>query len=47
MVITAMGDDRYGGTLTGTTSPIRGIVAGNCLHFWLKLKGGLRAYQWI
>lgn len=46
-VISALGDDRYGGSLTGATAPIRGNVSGNCLHLELKLRGGLMAEQWL
>ncbi len=46
-IISALGNNRYGGSLTGSVSPIRGIVSGNCLHLWLKLKGGLTAQQWL
>ncbi len=45
--ISALGDDRYGGSLTGATAPIRGNVSGNCLHLELKLRGGLMAEQWL
>ena len=46
-IIAAIGNNRYGGSLTGTISPIRGVVSGNCLHLWLKMKGGLKAEQWL
>ena len=46
-VIVPDGPDRYTGTLTGTTAPIRGVVTGNQLHLWLKLRGGLTAQQWL
>lgn len=41
------GPNAYGGTLTDATGPVVGDVAGNRLHLAFRMKGGLRAQQWL
>ena len=38
---------RYAGTLSDAIGPVKGSVAGNCLHLSFRMKGGLEAQQWL
>ncbi len=37
----------YAGTLSDATGPVRGEVTGNRLYLSFRMKGGLRAQQWL
>lgn len=38
---------RYSGTLSDATGPVSGEMAGQRLHLAYRMKGGLRAEQWL
>jgi len=38
---------RYAGTLSDAAGPVSGATQGNRLHLWFRMKGGLKADQWL
>ena len=38
---------RYAGTLSDAAGPVSGEAQGNRLHLWFRMKGGLKADQWL
>ena len=43
----SQGAGRWIGTLSDAAGPVRGDIAGNCLHLAFAMKGGLKAQQWL